>query len=357
MEKDLRKSNIELLRVVAMFLIIIGHYCYHGLKESQVYAEFTVTDIVGISEWGGVELLYLISCIAVNLYVMITGFFICDRLSFRWKGILKVWLQTVFYGILFVLFAFFTMQEGMQTPLFETVLPIYNSSYWFVTHYVGLMLIAPFLSLIVRSLSRQHYQLLLAIGGIMCLDFFYGQRFAGSMTIHWFIYLYVVSGYIKKYGVPSILERYSGTVFCIIVVLLFTGVSALNVFKNGGYGQYKLMSTSYDGPIFFLSVAAFIFFKKIDISKNRILLLVSRLAPYTFGIYLFHENPILKQMGLWTYLIPETYNIPVSLHCLIISVSIFFIGAILDYLRATIFRICKVDSLCDNIVQKLPRTL
>ena len=95
-----RNKSIELLRVIAMLLIVIGHYCYHGIKSSDLHSGFPVNTIGGIIEYSCMEILYIIACISVNCYVMITGYFLSDRTVFRWKGIIGVWIQTVFYGLI-----------------------------------------------------------------------------------------------------------------------------------------------------------------------------------------------------------------------------------------------------------------
>jgi len=41
-----RNSNIELLRVLSMFLIVCSHYIYHGLKE-QGFDRFDLNTIMG----------------------------------------------------------------------------------------------------------------------------------------------------------------------------------------------------------------------------------------------------------------------------------------------------------------------
>ena len=34
-----RQNNIEVLRVICMFLIVVSHYIYHGLKENPIAHE------------------------------------------------------------------------------------------------------------------------------------------------------------------------------------------------------------------------------------------------------------------------------------------------------------------------------
>jgi len=67
-----RQNNVEILRVLSMFLIIVSHYIYHGLKNSPNHINDDITTVMGEANYVTMEFLWIISCIAVNCYVMIT---------------------------------------------------------------------------------------------------------------------------------------------------------------------------------------------------------------------------------------------------------------------------------------------
>lgn len=46
--KSNRLVNFELLRILAMFLVIVGHYIFHGLKSNDNYIYWDVSTF-----WGG----------------------------------------------------------------------------------------------------------------------------------------------------------------------------------------------------------------------------------------------------------------------------------------------------------------
>ena len=93
-----RYSNFEVLRVIVMLLIVIQHYILCGLKPSEWYHSMPMNSSLDIFNYISMEALYIISVIGVDCFVMITGYFLIDRLSFRWKGMMNVWLQTFVYG-------------------------------------------------------------------------------------------------------------------------------------------------------------------------------------------------------------------------------------------------------------------
>lgn len=46
-----REKNIELLRIFSMFLIVVGHYIYWGMKKLSSNGSFDITQLSG----GGVH--------------------------------------------------------------------------------------------------------------------------------------------------------------------------------------------------------------------------------------------------------------------------------------------------------------
>ena len=352
-----RNQSIELLRVLAMFLIVVGHYCYHGIKSNPIHSDFYIDNLYDFIEWGGQELLWIVASISVDCYVLITGYFLADRITFRWKGTLNVWLQTVFYTVVFTVVFAFQNNSISIGDIVKAISPIYSKTYWFVTQYVGMMLVAPFLSLLLKTLSKRQYLILLTVGVLMCLQFLYGPIFAGTMSLPWFIYLYITAGYIKMYGVPAFIDKHAGKIFWTLVFLFFFAVTCFNGIRLYYGAPFKLMSSANDGLMYFLSVCAFIAFRNMNISSNIILCLIAQMAPYTFGVYLIHENPLLRQMGLWKFLIPDSFSIPMPLHCFLVALSLFMLCCAIDFLRTLLFKSLKVNTMCEVITARLPKSL
>ena len=94
-----RNNNFDVLRVLALFLIVIQHYILCGLKPSEVYHYMPMESFGDILNYISMEALYILSVVGVDCFVMITGYFLINRLSFRWKGMMRIWIQTFVYGI------------------------------------------------------------------------------------------------------------------------------------------------------------------------------------------------------------------------------------------------------------------
>ena len=90
-----RQSNIELLRILAMVMIVAHHFAVHS----------------GLPIWSGhganvfwAQFLCMQGKVGVDLFVLITGFFLVEKPG-RVTSVLHLLLQTVFYGaVLYLLF-------------------------------------------------------------------------------------------------------------------------------------------------------------------------------------------------------------------------------------------------------------
>lgn len=79
MEKIKRKSNIELLRIVSMFLIVSFHYVY---KSGYVFDKLNYNSFI-------VKTFYFFGELGVNLFLLITGYFMVNG-KFKFKKLLII---------------------------------------------------------------------------------------------------------------------------------------------------------------------------------------------------------------------------------------------------------------------------
>lgn len=160
-----RKSNIELLRVVSMLFIVIGHSLCHSVIGSQ-------TDIIdGGFNLQQVEIQYLsiLTATAVNCYVLISGYFLIDSTGFRWSKIFSLWIETFFYSILcYVLLIIFSDSTSFSIKDFvKSSMPIMfnaqNNCYWFIAQYLALYMLYPFINCLLKNIDKKQHQTLIFI--------------------------------------------------------------------------------------------------------------------------------------------------------------------------------------------------
>lgn len=285
-----RYINIELLRVLCMFLIVVTHYLYHGREIQSL--KFDIQSINDSVSYLILEALWILALTAVNCYIMITGYFLVEKGNIRWNGIIRTIIQTQFYAVvIFCIFAFVN-QDFSFAYLKKALMPIHSNYYWFVTSYIGLLFIAPFLSILASSINKRQYQYLLIILFVINFEFFYGSVYSNQRSLLWFSYLYLIAGYLKLYGIPNIIIKYKGLILAVMWIFLILLASMYNSLT---WPMFKIKGSDYNGPVFFLSFALFIYFSNTNFKKGWLLV---KVAPYTFGVYLIHDNPLIRR-ALW----------------------------------------------------------
>lgn len=249
-QKKDKLNNIEILRILSMFLVVVSHSIYHGYMTNENIREYyQFNSALGIINWATMEALYVISCVAVNCFVMISGYFLIDKVKHRWNGILRTWIQTVFYCICFLIVAIYLGEEVGPKDIIFSILPIYGGRYWFVSCYIGLMLIAPFLSMVAMSIDKRQYQIMLMILFILNFQLLYGSVYGGFNTLLWFSFIYLMAGYIKIFDIPFFGKENKGLVLLLCWAALVILAFIYNLVQCGG--QISLVSTAYHGPVFF----------------------------------------------------------------------------------------------------------
>ena len=92
MGKAKRQANFELLRICAMFMVVVLHW----LSNSRSLPENgRPLDQIGVTA----VFLEAFCLVAVNVYVLISGYFLSEA-QFAWRRVMTVICQTLFYTIL-----------------------------------------------------------------------------------------------------------------------------------------------------------------------------------------------------------------------------------------------------------------
>ena len=200
-----RLINFDLLRVAAMFGIVVLHYFTHGLyKHFEIYSGGAIWLSLSTCNFIISEIVYEICHIAVNCYVMITGYFMITK-PFKLNRLTVLWVEVVFYTVsLYAVLCCMGLQAFQIKELINAVFPITFKEYWFMTNYMGLLIFAPVLNVFVHHVSKSKYLLtLIGLGGIsltLLVKFPLGDTFGGSYELLWFIFLYLVAGYVRLYA-------------------------------------------------------------------------------------------------------------------------------------------------------------
>lgn len=340
-----RQANFELLRIVAMVMVIMLHY----LVKGEVAAPLSGNDTPAVFfAW----LLEAFCLVAVNCYVLISGYFLVES---DWKPgrVVSLLCQVLFYSMFIPIVLIITgVIPANDISLYEWIeyaFPINTEHYWFATAYLMMYLFAPLLAAGIRQMDKRQLQIVTGlllffvsfVKSIVPIVFAtdrYGYDFG------WFLCLFVLAGYIRRFGIPW-LEKRSHAVFLYVLMSVVTWMVAL--ICCGLSDQSTVLSTygdrTYNYNHFFCLVGAvslFYVFKDSEIKPGKGAEVICKLAPYTFGIYLLHEHILVRYRwpewvhvdgvaGKWSF-------IPHMIGCVVL---IYAAGTVADFLRARLFKV------------------
>lgn len=300
----MRSSNIELLRIASMFMIILFHFSVHGAwPEGGPLA----SDIA-------VEMLSFGGKLGVNCFVLITGYFM---LSGRLKlpSLLRILFETWFYSWSIVTVCLLLQPELVtQEKLEKAVLPVVSGEYWFITCYICLMVVSPLLNLAWRHLQATGKSRVAAVGFVMLSLLPTASSFnpVGSDLL-WFFYLYLLGGWIRELrdGVDAVglcrldparfVGRWGAGRVAVLGVLFVWASMAVLGYAQRAWGFERILPDyfiwQYMVPTFLASVGLLLVFQKLNVGSIG---WVNSVAKTTLGIYLIHDNPLVRAW-VWPY--------------------------------------------------------
>ena len=351
-----RQTNIELLRIVAMLMIVAHHFFCHGGFE---FSNETIT----INRlW--LQLINIGGKIGVDIFIIISGYFLIDSHRIRTSKVLILWLQVFTYSIvIFSLFTILKIEKFSLKELVKSVLPITFSKWWFASAYFVLYLISPYINKLLHIMDKRTYNgYILLLTLMWCIIPTFTKQSVESNSLLWFIYLYSLAGYIKLYGFKYNVKSTTFIMLSISLILL-TYLSSV-VFDVIGikykiFSEYNTFFYSQNSlPIVLSSLLLFIGFQKSEIKCSKT---INIIASTTFGIYLIHDNNYMRSFLWKTLFVNNSFQDKNTLipYSIIVILIVFFGCALIELLRKRLFEkplanlFNRSSSIIDSAINKV----
>lgn len=300
--------------------------------------------------WGGGSLLVTsfiesLAVPAVNVFILISGYFLCSKKSIDISKPISLLLQLVIFKELLDL----VMWGLPYTPMsFGTLAKDLLPVSYFVVIYIAMYILSPYINIILCKLSHQELKKFLIITGCTICLYPYlwdvinevsGLDLSSVSPIgHWgnqcghtivhFIFMYCIGAYIRtiaetKISVPKVLSSY------VIVTLIMTGLIFVE-FDRGVQIADSAVFTYINPLVIIQSVCLLLLFKQINI-KSRI---INWLASLGFITYIICGKVYkILSIDIYTH---QSYGI-LLLHLFITVICTFVIAAVLNYLYQLFF--------------------
>lgn len=342
--KGRRMANLELLRCVAMMMVVVLHYLGKGNLLAAL--DGPAIDPVGYAAW----LLECFCIVAVNVYMLISGYLLCTS-SFKLSRLIGLWLQLLFYsvgfGLLGALSGILTETPFDTHYILTLVFPVSMGHYWFLTAYVFLYLLLPFVGRAVKQMNRQQLQwaAILLFFAFCLLKSVLPLRLEMDNQGYdclWYLCVFLAGAYVRLFGVPFLEKKRRGLLLYVGCCLaIFAGTMGLRAvyLKTGSLGLMLKMFLEYNHLLPFLAsaglFAAFAGWKL----QGRLASLATRIAPYTLGVYLLHENIGFRYSWQKWFGASRIASVPgLLLGTLAAVICVFCCGILVDMLRSALMK-------------------
>lgn len=361
-----RDANLDLLRIFSMLLIIFLHSIDHsGVLEQAEHSSPAMYFYVRFA--------YALCQVCVNCYVMLSGYYLVHS-KFRLQKLAALWMETVFYSFVLKLLFMVTGQEAVSVvSLVSCFFPILTGRYWFITIYVGMYLVSPFLKKLIYAMNRKEHTILnICLFALFSLwsslhPSIAGMNSGGGWGLAWFVVLYLVAAWFRLYYTPKHKPVIPVGIFLLIPLLMAAGQVAAKALDIGILQSIISNWFRYDSaPAYLMTIAVFTAFLNVRIKSNRVTKAICAVAPLTLGVYLIHAHANVSPW-LWSML-----NLPAKMDSILFPLvqagcvlAIFALCSAIDALRkATVGRLeqcgligaacSRVTSYIDTIVRSIP---
>lgn len=350
-----RNSSFEIMRLIAMFMIILGHCTLATAENIEPY-------LVGLDFVGWFIKSFTIC--AVNLFFLLTGYYLSSK-NFRISKIAHLWGKTIFYSVFIYIIVAVISGDFEVNECIKYLMPILNKKYWFMQTYIVSAFLQPYIGLVLEKLSNKKLTFLV----IVLLIFFslhetfvkvaYTLDQTQGYGIIWACVMMVVGYWLRAYK-ESIcgLSRYIYLIgyICLSIIIYISNYMIIKMNIAGGFVSRGNFYAYNSISVLIQSVCLFCFFIKSEKgASNRI---INKLANHCIAGYLISAHPLFLTT-IWTSFIKmEKYSTDIILYIfmsIIMSIIVLATCIFIDYIfeiMVAVFKIHKIDAVIDNLYIK-----
>ena len=334
-----RNSSIELLRIIAMFMILAHHSIIHNgydvlklpLGPERIFFQLVMA--------GGGK-------VGVVIFFSISAWFFLDKEQTIKSNLKRVWImerELLFWSLALVVFylVFDRADLGMKLMV-KSVMPLSMGLWWYATAYAIFLALLPFLAKGLKALGREYHLVLaatvLVIWGLTSfvpLTLGSAPYVASSLTGAFaFVYLFILTSAYKWHMKPFTTKQ----VWLMIGIglgffVLYTAASA--TLSLLGHNMDIFITRDWKLPVIMVGFGVFLLFDRVTFHSR----VINRIAQSAFAVYLITDYAASEKL-LWTRLfnLQDLYQQPFAiLRILGILLAIYATCTLLDFIRQALF--------------------
>lgn len=325
-----RASNMELLRIIAMLLVLVVHSNFRSI-HAPTFNEIIDSPIVSYSRF----FLQALSVVCVNVFILISGWFGIHPRKDKFFSLL---FQVLFFSIIGYVVSDVFFPSDSKSYIGRIFDIWYTPNYWFIRAYIILYVLAPILNTYCEKTNSR--QLLETIIITYLCNVSFGWYFASCA---WYSNGYSPLAFMGLYLIARYLRLYPLNVSPLKNFVVYVGCSLLLAGLAFILGGAKINSDgtlfSYNSPFVMISsIALFLSFVKLNFTSK----IVNKIAVSCFAVYLFHSHPALFDLVYCNYFKQVFMSNSYSNFLIIqfgVVLSFFIIAVIFDQLRLVIWKV------------------
>lgn len=346
MSKLERNSNIELLRIILMFMVILLHF-----NNSEMGGAFNYAENKPLNSF----ILYFLeslSICAVNCFMIISGYFLAYNKSVKFSKILDL----LFIVVLYKLFDFaLSIILGLKSFSIKSFVACFIPSNYFAIFYIITYIFSPFIVIVFDNISKKLQNILLILLLLIfvclptCIDIIgnIGVNLnsispistngnGAGYTVVQFLIMLVVGMYLRR-------NEIKGNPFVLLSIYIISSLIMTIFIKHfSSLYNYCSMFTVIN------AVCLFLLFNRLHFSSK----IINFISKSVFSIYCLHVCFTMNELWKNYCIKPEFVGggILEELLCVVISVSLMFIIClVIDIIMRSSIIHCK-----NKIFTKLP---
>ena len=336
-----RDEGLDMMRVLASMAVLGGHMISHGGMLAGA----------GVGTLNSFVCAFLLGAFMslTNFFGMMSGYLLCKS-RFKLRRILSIWLQVVFYSVLFTVPRLFYARGEVGLQEFVSMfLPVTCKRVWYVSCYVAVVLLAPFINRLLRALSRrQHLLLALVLLGLFSVSVTVGYNYdaygIGPMghDVVWMTMMYVVGAYFRLY--PRRCEH-RGRLWAISLCMMILVAFSHDAMIMAGFSSRNMWLLNFTSPPQIISaICLFLLVQGKRLRSRRLARLLAWMAPLSFGVFLAHLQPVAWEVGKgclnWLGKLPLHVMAGVYLAILLVGFAALLL---LEFVRVKLFALLRID--------------
>ena len=278
--KDKREYSFDVLRVIAMIMVIIIHV-------SNVYCRNF--ELLGNDQYIVSLIFNTVSRVSVPIFFMISGALLLDR-SFNktkyFSRFIRFVLVIVVWDIIYLVWEYFYLGISYD-KLYMLFIEPYRAHLWFLYTIIILYIIQPLLKMILDKSNIVVKLLLFIIWLVLSSMSLYDLNIAKLFTLFGYIGYFVIGKYLYEFIKNNDLSKYNGLIIVLLILSYIESVY-LNYKASVDLNMFYNLFFAYRSPFIILaSFLLFILCYNIFHNKkpNKTIMLISDVS---FGVYLIH---------------------------------------------------------------------